>query len=114
MAIICNNITYLGGVFLPLCVLMRVTDLCEIKLHRGIIGLLLTGSVAVFGVVFSTGYSDLYYKNVSIKKVFGVTQMVKEYGPAHNSYKILLVIYVLVLIAVVIKALRGKNHFSED
>lgn len=113
MAIICNNITYLGGVFLPLCVLMRTSDLCGIKLHKGIIGILMTGSVVVFGIVFSTGYSELYYKNVSIEKVYGVTHMLKEYGPAHNSYKILLMIYVIVIIAVTVKALKDKHHFTK-
>ena len=113
MAIICNNITYLGGVFLPLCVLMRTADLCGIKLHKGIVGALMTGSIVVFGIVFSTGYSDLYYKNVGIKKVYGVTHMVKEYGPAHGTYKMLLAIYVLVLAVVVIKAFRNKYRIPK-
>ena len=113
MAIICNNITYLGGVFLPLCVLMRHADLCGVKVHKGIISAFMTGSIVVFGIVFSTGYSDWYYKNVSIKKVYGATQMVKEYGRAHNTYKILLAVYVIALIAVVVKAFRDKNRIPK-
>lgn len=113
MVIICNNITYLGGVFLPLCVLMRNADLCGVKLHKGVIGVLMASSIVVFGIVFSTGYSDLYYKNVSIKKFYGATQMVKEYGPAHYTYKILLFIYVVALIAVVIKAFKDKNRIPK-
>ena len=108
-----HNITYLGGVFLPLCVLMRHADLCGVKIHKGIIAALMTGSIAVFGIVFSTGYSDLYYKNVSIKKVYGAVQMVKEYGRAHNTYKILLVVYVIALTAVMVKAFRDKNRIPK-
>lgn len=113
MAIVCNNITYLGAVFLPLMVLLRTADLCRVKVHKAIVGLLMTGSVMSFGLVFSTGYSNIYYSNVSIKKVYGVTHMVKEYGPAHNTYKILLIVYVLVTIGVVIKAYRDRNRFAK-
>ena len=40
MAIICNSITYLGAVFLPLCVLMRTADLCGITLRRSTVSVL--------------------------------------------------------------------------
>ena len=113
MGIICNNITYLGGVFLPLCVLMRISEICGIKLHKGTISLLMTGSIGVFCIVFSTGYSDIYYKNVSIEKVYGITHMIKEYGPAHSVYKILLFLYVLVVCSVVVQAFRAKKHFPK-
>ena len=113
MAIICNSITYLGGVFLPLCVLLRTAEFCGITLRRSTISVLTAGSGVVFSLVFSTGYSDIYYKNVSIKKIYGVTHLVKEYGPAHNAYKILLGVYVLVSVLVVIGAFRRKNHFTK-
>ena len=113
MAITCNSITYLGAVFLPLCILMRTADLCGVHLKKSIISVLMSGSIVVFGLVFSTGYSDIYYKNVSIKKVYGVTHLLKEYGPAHNAYKILLTIYVLVIVGVIIHALKRKNHFTK-
>ena len=113
MAIICNSITYLGAVFLPLCVLLRTAEFCGITLRRSTISVLTAGSGVIFSLVFSTGYSDIYYKNVSIKKIYGVTHLVKEYGPAHNAYKILLGVYVLVIALVVIGAFRRKNHFTK-
>ena len=113
MAIICNSITYLGAVFLPLCVLMRTADLCGITLRRSTVSVLMTGSGVVFGLVFSTGYSDIYYKNVRITKTYGVTHLLKEYGPAHNAYKILLIVYILVIGFVVVSAFRKKNHFTK-
>ena len=113
MAIICNSITYLGAVFLPLCVLMRTADLCGITLRRSTVSVLMTGSGVVFGLVFSTGYSDIYYKNVRITKTYGVTHLLKEYGPAHNAYTILLIVYILVIGFVAVSAFRKKNHFTK-
>ena len=113
MAIVCNNITYLGAVFLPLMVLMRTADLCGVKIHKATVATLTMGSLFAFFLVFSTGYSNIYYSNVSIKKTFGVTQMVKEYGPAHNTYKILLIIYVLFTIGVVIKAYKERKQIAK-
>lgn len=113
MAIVCNNITYLGAVFLPLTVLMRAADLCGVKLHKAVVGTLMTGSLLAFCLVFSTGYSNIYYSNISIKKIYGATYMLKEYGPAHNTYKMLLIVYVLVAIGVVMKAYMDRNHFTK-
>lgn len=113
MAIVCNNITYLGAVFLPLMVLMRTADLCGVKIKKTTVATLTMGSLFAFFLVFSTGYSNIYYSNVSIKKTFGATQMVKEYGPAHNTYKILLIIYVLFTIGVVIKAYKERKQIAK-
>lgn len=47
-------------------------------------------SFVVLGFVFSVGYNDIYYREVTIENVHGATHLVKEYGPAHSAYPILL------------------------
>ena len=113
MAIVCNNITYLGGVFLPLCVLLRTADLCRIRLSNGLVASLTSFSVIVLMLVFTTGYSDIYYSNVSIEKVYGATRMVKDYGPAHNTYRVLLALYLIVTVGVVVNAFKSRKNFTK-
>lgn len=111
-AIICNNITYFGAVFLPYFILMTISDLCGIKMKRRVIIPVLICSLVVLGLVFSTGYCDIYYSNVYIKKVYGTTHMFKEYGPAHNAYTFLLLGDVILCIGIVIQAYIRKNNFT--
>lgn len=112
-AILCNNITYFGAIFLPFFVLQTIADLCGTNLSRKIEIPILICSFAVLGLVFSAGYSDIYYKNVYIEKVYGATHMYKEYGPAHNSYTILLVVEILIAVGVVIRAFYLKRNFAK-
>lgn len=112
-AILCNDITYLGGVFLPLCVLMTISELTGVKLNKALIISLLTASIVVLGLVFSVGYSDIYYSNLEIVKVYGITHLIKTYGPAHHAYTILLVAYVVVALAVVAKAIHLEKNFTK-
>lgn len=112
-AILSNNITYLGAVFMPYFVLLTIADLCGEKLSRKINYPVLLCSLLVLGLVFSVGYSDIYYSNVYIDKLYGTTHLFKEYGPAHNSYKVLLFVDVIVCIYIVIKAIYNNRNFAK-
>lgn len=112
-AILCNDIIYLGAVFLPLFVLLTISELTGVKVNKSLLVGLLVGSLIVLGFVFSVGYSDIYYADLQIESVYGTTHLVKSYGPAHNAYPILLFIYLIVAIVVVAKALRSNKNFTK-
>lgn len=112
-AVLGNKITYFGAVFLPYLVLMTIAELCDTRLPIKIRYPLLGYSIIVLMLVFSTGYSDIYYKNVDIEQVYGVTLLVKEYGPAHNTYTILLLGEVAFSLYIVIRTFLYKETFSK-
>ena len=80
-ALLSNGLTYIGGVFLPFFVLLTISDLCDIKLSKMVYLILLAASIFVLGLVFTTHYSGLFYKEVFLEKVYGATRMEKIAGP---------------------------------
>lgn len=111
-ALLANRISYLGSVFLPLCMLMSISDVCEIKIPKGLITLLMSLGVAVFLLAASPGYSDVYYKDVTLAVVDGVSKLVKEYGKLHIVYLFYLISYFAAMIFEVCYAIFKKKLTS--
>lgn len=85
-ALLANRISYLGSVCLPLSMLMIILNVCKINYKKWISGFLLAISIFVFAVAASPGYLDIYYKEVSLEIVDGVSRLYKIYGPWHSLY----------------------------
>ncbi|MBE6786002.1 MAG: hypothetical protein E7538_07225 [Ruminococcaceae bacterium] len=100
-ALLANRISYLGSVFLPLCMLMSVTDVCGIKTPKWAVAILFCVSVAVFILAASPGYCDWYYKDVTLQIVDGTSKLVKVYGDLHIVYCFYLFAYFSAMIIVV-------------
>lgn len=107
-ALLANRISYLGSVFLPLCMLMAIVNMCKIKCPTWIITILICISVVVFIIAASPGYLDLYYKEVSFANIGGGAKLTKVYGPLHNIYPIYLGLYFLAMIGNVVYAYVQK------
>ncbi len=112
-ALLSNGLTYIGGVFLPFFVLLTISDLCDIKLSKMVYLILLAASIFVLGLVFTTHYSGLFYKEVFLEKVYGATRMEKIAGPLYFTYRLLLAVDVLVCIYVAIKAYKENKNFTK-
>ena len=111
-ALLANRISYLGSVFLPLCMFMSVADVCRIRVPKCITATLLCISAAVFLLAASPGYCDLYYKDVSLEIVDGVARLVKTYGKYHIVYLFYLLSYFASMIAVVAYVIIKKKITS--
>ncbi len=112
-AILCNNITYIGGVFMPFFVMMTISELCDVNISRKVYIPVLVSSFVVLGLIFSTGYSDIFYKEVYVDKLYGATVLGKVSGPLHFTYKVLLLCEVAICIGIVVKAVRLKKNFTK-
>ena len=109
-AILANKITYITGCLLPLFLMMLVFDACKIMpskmIRLAMYGL--NGTVMILAM--TVGYTDWFYKECHIEKVNGLTILVKEYGPAHNLFLIMLYGYLLTGITLLVSSLiRRKN-----
>ena len=82
-ALLANRVAYLGSVCLPMSMLMIIMNTCGLKYKKWFPGLLLGVGTAVFLIAASPGYLDIYYKEVSLATVNGVSVLEKVYGPLH-------------------------------
>ena len=108
-ALLANRISYFGSVFLPLCMLMAIMDVCRSKYKKRLPGMLICCSIAVFVLAASPGYLDCYYKEVALVYVNGVAKLDKTYGPLHAVYPVYLAVYFGMMIGVIITSIRKKK-----
>lgn len=109
-ALLANRIAYLGSVFLPVSMLLIILNASGLKYSKWLWIPLVCLGVAVFFVAASPGYLDIYYKDVQLTTINGVSVLEKEYGPWHVLYLFYLVIYFAVMIAAAIHATKKKEN----
>ena len=107
-----NRISYLGGAYFSLLMLLIVMDTCRIPRKTWMTHTLLAISTAAFLLAASGGWNDLYYKAVDIVKINGMTRLVKEYGPLHTLYPVYLLSYFVMMTVSVVWAARTKRLAS--
>ena len=109
MALIANRMAYLGSVCLPLSMLMIIIETTNIRYHKHLpIGLLCLAAI-IFSIVASQGILDIYYKEVSLEIVNGVSKLNKVYGPLHPLYLFYLLGYFGTMVTVIIRAQIDKT-----
>lgn len=100
-ALLANRVAYFGAAMLPLAMLMIIISACHIPLHRWAAAALVLISFSAFLLAASGGYSDLYYKEVSVVYVNGACVLSKVYGPLHCLYMVYLLSYFALMIAAI-------------
>jgi DNA-binding CsgD family transcriptional regulator len=107
-----NRISYFGGAYFSLLMLLVVMDTCQIRRKKWMTNTLLMVSTAAFLLAASGGWNDLYYKAVDIVQVNGMTRLVKEYGPLHMLYPVYLLSYFAMMTVSVAWAAKTKRLVS--
>lgn len=111
-ALLANRIAYFGSVFLPLCMLMAIMDVCRVRRVKWLPGLLVCCSVAVFILAASPGYLECYYKEVTLVFINGMAKLEKVYGPLHPVYLVYLLGFFGMMIGVILTSIRKKRVAS--
>ena len=111
-ALLANRLSYLGSVFLPLCMLMVIWEVCRLSRPRWLLPLLLCISIAMFLVTASPGFLTCYYQEVSLVFVGGMALLEKVYGPLHPLYLVYLVSYLGLMAGVILLSYRKKKTVS--
>lgn len=93
MALWGNRLSYLGSVFLPLSMFFTIMNLCNINYKRRTPIILLALSGIVFLITATPGFSDIYYKAVTLEIINGVSTLDKTYGILHPLYMVYLAAY---------------------
>ena len=111
-AILANELVYLGGCFLQLFVLLIICGLCHIHLNNKVRFLLFFGSSAMYLSTLTIGHSGIFYKSVSLEQRDGVSVLVKEYGPMHTLFYIMICLYLLGCIIALVYGYLKKPEAS--
>lgn len=112
MAIFSNKFLYVGGCFAPLFTVLLLCRLCNIRMPKPLITLLSLFSSVVWALVFTIGKSTIYYKHMDLCFADGYAYLVKEYGPAHILYPIMIVLYGLLMLYYMFYAIHKRNEVS--
>ena len=111
-ALLANRIAYLGSAFLPLCMLMTIMNVCKTGHRKVATAVLLPITCVVFLIAATPGYSDCYYRSVTLDITDGLTTLVKEYGPLHSAYLYYLVAYFAIMIGIIACAIIKRKITS--
>lgn len=112
-ALLSNKIVYLGSIFLSMCMLMTIVNLCGIKYKKILPVILITVGVLMFGIVCTTGYLPWYYKEVYLIFIDGVAKLKKVYGVLHPTYLIYILLYFLAMVICILDSIKKKIFASQ-
>ena len=110
-ALFANRISYLGSVFLPFSMLMIILNVCKIPYKKQMPKILTAINFLIFLIAASPGYLPIYYKEVSLEIVNGVSILHKIYGPCHSLYYIYLFGYFSSMIFIILNS-SAKNRLK--
>lgn len=111
-ALIFNSLSYLGSVFLPLSMLMVIMNITNIKPNRYLKYILVGVALLLFGLTASPSFSNLYYENIAIESVNGITILNKVYGKLHCMYLFYLVAYFTAMLSIITYSIVKKKISS--
>ena len=68
---------------------------------------------AVYCLSFTAGYSPIFYKNVEIEQRYGITVLIKEYGPLHSMFYLLIGLILIATLVVLAYGWFKKPNISK-
>ena len=112
VAKVSNAISYFGGAFSMLVMLLIIYDVCQMRKRKWLTWTLIGISFMFFALAASGDWLGLYYRSVSLEIVNGTTHLVKEYGPLHSLYALYLAGYVVLMLLCIAYAAKTKRLSS--
>ena len=112
-ALLANRVSYLGSVFLPLCMLLAIMGICRVRYKKCLPVILVCLSVSVFLLAASPGYLDWYYSDVSLVFINGMAKLEKVYGPLHSVYLLYLLAYMGLMAGTILTSQVKRKTVSQ-
>ena len=108
-----NKITYLGQVFVPMCMFMIISKLCGFTYKKWVLGLFIGLAIIMYAIIFTTGWLDWYYTSTTLEFENGSAYLVKEYGVLHFTNLIYVLGYFVAMLVVCGISLKRKKDASQ-
>ncbi len=113
-ALIPFQMTFLGGCFLLLLILLTVVSLCGIRMNRWIKIGLMAVSTAIFAGVLTTGRSDFFYKSIRFDATQPWVPLEREYGVGHEIFRGMVIVYFLIMLGAIVYTFCKKKQISRQ
>ena len=118
-AILANKITYIGGAFIPILIILHIFSRYYTYTKLEIALPLICLGTIIVAISSTVGYTDFFFKNVSLQFTsYNMPYFDKEYGPGYYIYIVYLLSYALFYISLIIflfnkkKVISYKNLFT--
>ncbi|MGN0649885.1 MAG: ATP-binding protein [Oscillospiraceae bacterium] len=108
-ALMANKLTYISGCLLSLFLMMLVFDACKVNPNKWVRLGMYCFNITVMIISMTAGFTDWLYKECHIEKLNGVTILVKEYGPAHTLFLVMLYGYSIVGFSLLVYSLIKRK-----
>ncbi len=89
-AILAKKVCYFGACFLPAVLLFLVCEICNYKVSMWVRRVIYSICFFVYAMVLSIGFTDWYYKDISLRKIDGVSVLAYDYGSFHVLFYVIL------------------------
>ena len=107
-----KKLTYIGGCYLILFIMLTVFRLCNVKISKAVTTVLLTLSTLVYLSVMTEGYLPIFYKSVSLEERGGELYLVWENAFMHSVFYVMMFSYFYASFAVIIYSYKNSNETS--
>ena len=107
------KVTYIGGCYMVLFIMLSILNLCKIKVPKWLSLLLLTYSTFVFCMVLTIGQSEIFYKSAAFVRLGGSGYIIdKEYGIGHTIFIATIAVYFVISLLVIFYSYFVKTEVS--
>jgi putative two-component system response regulator len=107
-----KKLTYIGGCYLILFIMLTVFRLCNVKISKAVTTILLTLSTLVYLSVMTEGYLPIFYKSVSLEERGGELYLAWENAFMHSVFYVMMFSYFFASFAVIIYSYKNSNETS--
>lgn len=118
MAIVGTILTYIGGCYLILIIMLLVFYFCKVPINKYVrIGLMILSSLffCLTFTLLSKGEIGIFYKSFDFEIKDGVGFLTnKEYGFVHTLFYIMVIVYFIISFAVIIYSYFKKSQVSKN
>lgn len=112
-AILAHKVAYMIGIFVPMLTFFLVCEICQVRLNNYAIAIMHIVQIALYVMVWTIGYSDIYYKTAELQQnAYGISYLVKGYGVMHFLYPVSMYGYFLACMVVAITSLFRASSVS--
>lgn len=106
------KVTYIGGCFLILFIMLNIFDMCKIKFPKWARMSAFLLSTMMFLAALTIGERTYFYKAIRIRETAEGLRVDKIYGPVHTFSYVLTAVYFLLSFGAIIYSYRKKKDVS--
>ncbi len=108
------QMSYLGRVWIPFAMFLFVITLCHVHIPRQVLAVLGIFHAATYGLVLTTRWHSLYYRDLSFEKSGLFPHLGYSYGIGHHIFTGVIILYIVTGLFFLIRtAYREKNKVAK-